>query len=123
MGYTAYSNVAMGMSDQREAKQALGTIGASDYLYENTYNVPVKLGDESGISTIEDGGSLNGVKSLTLGAQNDYASYLVNFKESGRYGLEPVSYTHLDGARRPDYLLVYRYLERLFCARNLFEKL
>ncbi|MFQ7078011.1 MAG: hypothetical protein ACLRSW_08770 [Christensenellaceae bacterium] len=28
-GYTAYSNVAMGMSDQREAKQALGTIGAS----------------------------------------------------------------------------------------------
>lgn len=83
VGYTAYSNVAMGMSDQREAKQALGTIGASDYLYENTYNVPVKLGDESGISTIEDGGSLNGVKSLTLGAQNDYASYLVNFKESG----------------------------------------
>lgn len=99
VGYTAYSNVAMGMSDQREAKQALGTIGASDYLYENTYNVPVKLGDESGISTIEDGGSLNGVKSLTLGAQNDYASYLVNFKESGRYGLELV-YRAEDGGKK-----------------------
>ena len=57
------------------------------------------MGDKSGISAIEDGGSLDGVKALTLGAQNDYASYLVNFKESGRYGLELV-YRAEDGGKK-----------------------
>ena len=98
VGYTAYSNVAMGMSDQREAKQALGITGASEYLYENTYNEPYKLSDKSGISVIADK-PFEGVKSLTLGAEKDYVSYLVNFKETGRYGLELV-YRAADGGKK-----------------------
>lgn len=88
----------MGMSDQREAKQALGITGASEYLYENTYNEPYKLSDKSGISVIADK-PFEGVKSLTLGAEKDYVSYLVNFKETGRYGLELV-YRAADGGKK-----------------------
>ncbi len=98
VGYTAYSDVAMGMSDQREAKQALGITGASAYLYDNTYNQPYKLSDKSGISLVEEA-PFAGVKSLTLGGDYDYVSYLVNFKETGRYGLELV-YRAADGGKK-----------------------
>lgn len=89
VGYTAFSNVAMGMSDEMEAKQAAAYIGASNYLHEDVYNDAYNLGNKSGISTIETG-SLAGTKQLTLGASGDYASYLVNYAEAGRYGVELV---------------------------------
>ncbi|MBS5023261.1 MAG: DUF1080 domain-containing protein, partial [Firmicutes bacterium] len=69
-----------------------------EYLYENTYNEPYKLSDKSGISVIADK-PFEGVKSLTLGAEKDYVSYLVNFKETGRYGLELV-YRAADGGKK-----------------------
>lgn len=90
VGYTAFSNVAMGMSDEREAKQAAAFVGASNYLTQNTHNEAFKLGDNSGVETIEDDAPFTGVKKLVLGERGDYASYLVKFPEKGRYGMEMV---------------------------------
>lgn len=92
VGYTAYSDVAMGMSDQREAKQATGWIGASTYLYDDTYSASTNLTGNSGISVLtkEDCNNLDGVKALLLENNYDYVTYLTNFRESGRYGLELV---------------------------------
>lgn len=100
IGYTAYSNVAMGMSDQREAKQATGFVGAADYLYDDTYAVSAKL-SEGAIHTItsDDDSRLNGWKALTLKASGDQASYLVYNKTTGRYGLELV-YRNSDGGKK-----------------------
>lgn len=89
IGYTAFSNVAMGMSDEREAKQAEGYIGADNYLRDNEYTSAYKLGASSKVSVIEDG-VFEGVKEIKFGASGDYASYLVSFAEGGRYGLELV---------------------------------
>jgi len=85
VGFTAFSNVAMGLSDQNEAKQAESLIGASNYLAHDKYCAPYSLG-ENAISTVEMG-EYYGAKSLTL-AKNDYATYLTNFHKAGRYGLE-----------------------------------
>lgn len=90
VGYTAYSNVAMGMSDRREAKQAEGSVGASAYLYENTYNNATNLSDQSKLTVVESGSSLDGAQELTLGKSGDYVSYLLNFRTGGRYALELV---------------------------------
>lgn len=98
IGYTAYSNVAMGMSDQKEAKQAEGEIGASTYLYEDRYENTTKLGNGSGVSVLEEG-SFAGVKSMTLANKGDCAAYLVNFKQTGRYGLELTYPTSLGGKK------------------------
>lgn len=99
IGYTAYSNVAMGMSDQREAKQADGTIGASSYLYEDTYSAATRLSAESGVEMVAEGSAVDGAKALTLGKKGDYVSYLTNFQASGRYGLELV-YCAEDGGKK-----------------------
>ncbi len=99
IGYTAFSNVAMGMSDEREAKQAEGIVGSSNYLYENTYNQATKLGEDSGLSVIAEGSALDGAKALTLGGNGDYVSYLLNFHEEGRYGLE-LTYKAEDGGKK-----------------------
>ncbi len=96
IGYTAFSNVAMGMSDEAEAKQALGEIGASLYLRDDTYAAVAELAADS-VKVLEDY-PYAGVKALAL-AKGDMASYLVNFKESGRYGLELV-YRTSDGGKK-----------------------
>ncbi len=92
VGYTAYSNVAMGMSDQREAKQATGWIGASTYLYEDTYSDSTNLTGNSGVKTLtaDDCYNLDGVKTVLLENNYDYVTYLTNFRKSGRYGIELV---------------------------------
>ncbi len=90
VGYTAFSHVAMGMSDEREAKQATAFVGADTYLRENTYNEATKLGENSGVEVIKNDPPFTGVKQLTLGAQGDYVSYLVKFPRKARYGLEMV---------------------------------
>lgn len=99
IGYTAYSNVAMGMSDQREAKQTDGIIGASSYLYEDTYNDSTNLSAESVVEVVSEGSAIDGAKALTLAKNGDYVSYLVNFRTSGRYGLEFV-YRAEDGGKK-----------------------
>ena len=96
VGYTAFSNVAMGMSDEAEAKQALGTIGASLYLREDLYSAVDELSADA-VKTLEDY-PYAGVKALTL-AKSEKASYLVSFKASGRYGLELV-YRAEDGGKK-----------------------
>lgn len=99
VGYTAYSNVAMGMSDQREAKQAEAMIGASQYLYEDTYNASTKLGEKSVVETVAEGSAIDGAKALTLAKEGDYVSYLVNFHKDAHYGLELV-YRAADGGKK-----------------------
>ncbi len=96
IGYTAFSNVAMGMSDEAEAKQALGTIGSSLYLRDANYSAITKLSSNA-VKILEDY-PYAGVKALTL-AKTEKASYLVNFKESGRYALELV-YRAVDGGKK-----------------------
>lgn len=99
VGYTAFSNVAMGMSDQAEPKQATGDIGASNYLYEDTYADAYNFSDASGVSLVgDDANMLVGAKQLTLGADGDFASYLVRFGADARYGLEMV-YAAADGGK------------------------
>lgn len=90
IGYTAFSDVAMGMSDEREAKQATAFVGADTYLTENIHNAAYRLGESSGIEVIEDDAPFTGVKQLVLGESGDYVSYLVKFPEKARYGLEVV---------------------------------
>lgn len=125
VGYTAFSNVAMGMSDQREAKQAKGIIGASAYLYEDTYGQASKLGESSVVSVLEEGSAFDGAKTLTLGAKGDYASYLVNFNEDGRYGLELV-YRASDGGKKIGVKLadgtVWRYTLPVIETEELYVK-
>lgn len=96
VGYTAFSNVAMGMSDEAEAKQALGTIGASLYLREDIYSAVDELPADA-VKTLEDY-PYEGVKALKL-AKGENASYLVSFKEASRYALELV-YRAEDGGKK-----------------------
>ena len=100
IGYTAYSDVAMGMSDEREAKQADGFTGASLYLHDDTYADGYELNGTSGVKvlTAEDDYRLEGWKALTLGTEGDHASYLVYNNEGGRYGLELI-YPASDGGK------------------------
>lgn len=87
VGYTAISDVAMGLSDQQEAKQAEGIIGASNYLASDEYCDAYSLAENA--VTVLDDEDYYGVKALTLN-NGDHATYLVNFRESARYGLELV---------------------------------
>lgn len=96
VGYTAYSNVAMGMSDEQEAKQATGYTGASNYLHDTTYAPAAALGEGSGVSVLDATDyRVEGWKKLTLKNKGDNASYLLYNGATGRYGLElvyPASY-------------------------------
>lgn len=91
IGYTAFSDVSMGMSDRREPKQATGYVGAADFLDGAVYAPENKLGG-SVLSTVtaDEDVKLEGWRSLKLGAEGDYASYLVYAGKAGRYGLELV---------------------------------
>ncbi len=95
VGYTAFSNVAMGMSDEAEAKQALSQIGASLYLKDDTYAEVSELAADA-VKALEDY-PYEGVLALTL-AKESAASYLVSFKEARRYALELV-YRTADGGK------------------------
>lgn len=97
IGYVAFSNVAMGASDEREIKQSSADIGASTYMTEGLYDgiTSYKLSEGSGISVIESAEALtasefDGAKELKLANVTDFATYLVNFKETGFYGIEMV---------------------------------
>ncbi len=92
VGYTAFSNVAMGMSDEAEAKQATGYVGANGYLHDDTYTAAPNLSQASVLETVteDDDYRLEGWNQLTLGASGDSVSYLVYNGETGRYGLELV---------------------------------
>lgn len=91
LGYTAYSDVAMGMSDEREAKQASAFVGASTYLHDDVYTDGSNLSEASSLGTIDADTDyrLEGWKALTLGS-GDNVSYLVYNRAQGRYALELV---------------------------------
>lgn len=94
VGCTVFSNVAMGMSDELEAKQYDAYIGASLYANDSDFGVTSNL-TSSAVATLDDGDIFDGTKAMTLSAEKDYASYIVNFREAGRYGIElvyPVAY-------------------------------
>lgn len=85
--YTAFSNVAKGLSDQKEAKRVSGTVEANLYL-EDDY----RLRDGSGLKqlTVNENDPFalyyQGAQSLTLANQLDYATYLLDIQEEGFYG-------------------------------------
>ncbi len=101
VGYTAFSNVAMGMSDEQEAKQATGFVGAQNYLRDNTYTMSPKLSGGSGLSLIteEEDYRLMDWAQLTLDREGDQVSYLLYNKDAGRYALELV-YPKADGGKQ-----------------------
>lgn len=88
VGYTAFSNVAMGLSDQNEAKQAEGIIGSANYLAHDKYCKPYNLTE--GALEVTDDSDYYGAKALTLKGKGNFATYLVNFQKAGRFGLELV---------------------------------
>lgn len=98
VGYTAFSNTAMGSSDSREVKQSSATIGASLYLKDGNYYAPAQLGAGSGIKTLEEY-PYEGVKTVSLAQNGDFVSYLVNYNETGRYALE-LTYKATDGGKK-----------------------
>lgn len=92
VGYTAYSDVAMGMSDEREAKQVTGYTGASNYLHDGVYTQAPVLGSGSGLKelTEDDDERFVGWNMMTLANKGDSVSYLLYNGKAGRYGLELV---------------------------------
>lgn len=100
VGYTAYSNVAMGMSDEQEAKQVTGYVGASNYLRSYEGVEPV-LGSGSGVSAVTDEGDyrFNGWNQITLKNSGDKVSYRLYNGTEGRYGLELV-YPASEGGKK-----------------------
>ncbi|MCQ2742550.1 MAG: family 43 glycosylhydrolase, partial [Bacilli bacterium] len=92
IGYTAFSNVARGLSNEQEIKQAnaenpAALITPKDFVE----GLPsYSLSEKSGIATIENDVEYSGTQSLTLGRKYDFARYLVNFNEDSRYSLELV---------------------------------
>ncbi len=101
IGYTAYSEVAMGMSDEQEAKQATGFTGADNYLRGDTYAKAPVLGNGSTASVITEDEDYRfaGWKQLTLNNKGDNVSYLVYNGAAGRYGLELV-YPASEGGKK-----------------------
>ena len=93
IGYTALSDQANGSSDRAEIKQSHGDVPATAYMPEGQI-----AGVGSYVLTGESGvRETNGTKSEYLGTSElylasayDYARYLVNFKQSGSYGLSLV---------------------------------
>ncbi len=99
VGYTAYSDVAMGMSDEREAKQSKGYVSANNYLHDDKYAKGSNLSAESALSVIEEDTRIEGWNNLKLGKEKDFASYLVYTAEAGRNALELV-YPKADGGKK-----------------------
>jgi hypothetical protein len=84
--YTAFSDVAHGLSDRREIKQAQGNVGASLYSPDAGMS---KFGEGSGIGVVDgEESAYRTAATLTLANTGDYATYYANFKEDGYYGME-----------------------------------
>lgn len=80
---TVFSNVAKGESDKREVKQAINNIGSS--VYEQAYSSL----NNSTINTVTTNSNVklyNGALNLTL-SKGDWATYKLNFAQSGKFGL------------------------------------
>ncbi|MBQ2713089.1 MAG: family 43 glycosylhydrolase [Clostridia bacterium] len=92
IGYVAFSNVAMGMSDQLEYKQADTMIGAV------TYTPALSKLESSSVSFVEEECVYVGAGQMSL-SKGEYATYLVNVKEDGFYGLEMVYPTEMGGTK------------------------
>ena len=98
VGYTAFSDVAMGMSDEKEAKQITSYVGAKNYLRDDTFTAAPKLSSSSKLTSIsipEDPEAdydyrFDGWSNLKLGGSGDSVSYLLYNGVKGRYGLELV---------------------------------
>lgn len=101
VGYTAYSDVAMGMSDEQEAKQITTYTGASNYLRGNAYTQAPVLGGGSAVTQITEDEDYRfaGWNKLTLNNKGDSVSYLLYNGTAGRYGLELV-YPASDGGKK-----------------------
>ena len=89
INYTCYSNVARGMSNQKEVKQAEADILANTYmLSEQVEGVTSSyFNGDSGLKTITTEEYKN-ADELVLAAKYDYARYLLNFNQDGNYALE-----------------------------------
>lgn len=98
VGYTAFSDVAMGMSDEKEAKQITSYVGAKNYLRDDTFTAAPKLSSSSKLTSISRPKDpeadydyrFDGWSNLKLGGSGDSVSYLLYNGVKGRYGLELV---------------------------------
>lgn len=80
--YTAFSNVAKGLSDSLEAKK--GYVGANTYLEDHSsFSSLTKI--EANTEVIDNGNI--GSYEIKLSKKDEYASYLVDVDEKGFYGL------------------------------------
>ncbi len=87
--FTCFSNVARGLSNQKEFKQAdmdvLANTYMSDLLVDNTTSF--WFGDGSGLKTIATEQYSN-VEELQFNHKYDFARYLLNFNKDANYSLE-----------------------------------
>lgn len=87
--YTAFSNVARGLSDQLEVKQADTRIMASKYIPNGAFAGLTGHKLSTGLGYISTEGSRYlGAPTLTLGKKGDFARYLVQVAEDGFYAVE-----------------------------------
>ncbi|MDR0832546.1 MAG: DUF1080 domain-containing protein, partial [Bacillales bacterium] len=91
IGYTAFSNVGKGLSDVLEVKQAHEIIPAS--LYSNDPAL------SSGVSLTPASGKYVNTSLAGLTFEGNKATYLVNFKDDGLYGLQ-LTYPKEDAGKK-----------------------
>ena len=82
LSFTAFSDVARGLSDRLEVNQYHGRTGAANF----DPSLPYSLSSGASVSEVEFGHH-HGAMQLRLGA-GDYVSYNINFNRSGAYGIE-----------------------------------
>ena len=100
VGYTAYSAVAMGMSDEEEAKQLASYTGAGAYLHEtDAYGKECILGANSTLEKVTEDYRFEGWNTLTLANEGDGVSYRLYNNKAGRYGLQLV-YPASEGGKK-----------------------
>lgn len=100
VGYTAYSAVAMGMSDEQEAKQLASYTGAGAYLHgQDAFGKDPVLGTNSELETVTEDYRFDGWNALTLANEGDGVSYRLYNNEKGRYGLQLV-YPASEGGKK-----------------------
>lgn len=100
IGFTGFSNVANGLSDNKEIKQTRTEIPATNYMLENqvegveSYHFTKNSGV---ISKQFETSSYDLTKAVYLSEPYDFTRYLVNIKETGTYALSltlPTEYTN-----------------------------
>ena len=89
INYTSFSNVARGLSDELEVKQATMDIPASAFAPAGQFkNAKSYLFNDGSGVFLREGNEYNHANELVLNNTYDYARYLSNFHSSGRYTLE-----------------------------------